>query len=253
MNFEQLASSGGSRQREEAARLYQRAGQQPQSGDSKFASALLMLFGWGLISAVTVQWLAAAAVADGATHPQLVKLAKLGKEGDYSGNCRRDLFRQWFSRSVVCNVTTLKLPMLNTAGDVVLNADQSFMPPNRLISFFWHKAKHMWNQVFGTRPRDFWARVPRDDPKFIALTELMSGSEGWEDYTYPLVLHGDGARFTNKNSDSLISLQWKSLLSSSFGVGNFPCVGRRQDREYERGHRQVVGRVCELFQRHLLW
>eukprot|EP00974_Lingulodinium_polyedra_P038900 3727090-Lingulodinium_polyedra.AAC.1 len=61
-----LAERGGGRQRVAAAAQQL---EPPPPPKSKLASCLLYLFGWGLISANCVQWLAAAAVADGLQDP----------------------------------------------------------------------------------------------------------------------------------------------------------------------------------------
>ena len=60
---------------------------------SKLASTLLEQWAWGEIAAPLLQQLASAAVADGALHPQLISLSKLGHNGQCPGNCHRDLLR----------------------------------------------------------------------------------------------------------------------------------------------------------------
>ncbi|CAK0805059.1 unnamed protein product [Prorocentrum cordatum] len=82
--------------------------------------------------------------------------------------------------------------------------------------------------MMGKNPRKFWDNVPPDDPKLSAVSELFSDRPNWRDNTWPLVLHSDGGRFTNKNSDSLLSVQFKSLLAEGFGMSIFPifCIAK---------------------------
>ena len=63
------------------------------SEPSKLAQRILLLVGWGLISANCARWLAEGAVDDGLKQEPVKKLAELGAKGQYPGNCRRDLFR----------------------------------------------------------------------------------------------------------------------------------------------------------------
>lgn len=55
------------------------------------AKILLKRRAWGELASTAVQEFAAAAVKDGARCHRLAKLASLGCNGEYPGNCERDL------------------------------------------------------------------------------------------------------------------------------------------------------------------
>ena len=124
---------GGARQRADAAAAL-RAAQEPARRDdkSKLAETLLLLFGWGLLTSTCCQWIAQSAVEDGMTHADLLKLASIGCEGRYAGNCRRDLLSKFASALKTAFFTTIWVPMLDRDGSI---EDRKFVmhAPNRLF------------------------------------------------------------------------------------------------------------------------
>ena len=62
------------------------------------------------------------------------------------------------------------------------------------------------------------------DPKLIKLDRDMraEGDAEWRNHTVPLMVHGDGGMFSRKNSDSLVSVQFKSWLAATFRTFIFP-------------------------------
>ena len=84
-----LRNRGGNRQKERHARLLE------TQERGHLSWCFLQLFSWGLLSASTIQWLAAAAVADGIKDDAMIKLAKLGTDGAREGNIRRDLLKKF--------------------------------------------------------------------------------------------------------------------------------------------------------------
>ena len=89
---------------------------------SRLAEALLLLFAWGLVSASSAQWLAQCALDDGLRHPEIAKLASIGKHGEFSGNCRRDLIRRCLSRCRVACVTRVWMPVKTAAEEMIERA-----------------------------------------------------------------------------------------------------------------------------------
>ena len=62
---------------------------------SLLADRLVELSMWGILSPPMIQWLAAAAVADGLDKRPIADLAGLGAHGRYQANIRRDLVRAY--------------------------------------------------------------------------------------------------------------------------------------------------------------
>ena len=92
------------------------------------------------------------------------------------------------------------------------------MAPGRLLQTLWSKCRNLWTNIMGADPKSFWDSVPADDPKLSMLEELMSDDPTWRQHTWPLVLHGDGAKFSNNKSESLGSVQIKSLISEGWSL-----------------------------------
>ena len=84
-------------------------------GTGKLANLLLEKWSWGELSARQVQLFAAAAVADGSTHIDLMSLAAIGGQGQISGNARRDLVRK-LPGNQLPNAYEWRLPICRRKG-----------------------------------------------------------------------------------------------------------------------------------------
>ena len=62
-----------------------------KSKQSGLATKLLSLWATGLLSATVVQEISHVALLDGASHPELLALAKAGNFGDNKGSVHRDI------------------------------------------------------------------------------------------------------------------------------------------------------------------
>ena len=62
--------------------------------------------------------------------------------------------------------------------------------------------------------RLFWDNMRPDDPKFKGMCEIMA-LPNWQSFTIPLIVHGDGAVFTVKHEQKLLTFSVRSLISSS--------------------------------------
>ena len=211
-----LLRRGGSRQLESNALLIEQVG---VSG-SVLAERLMMLCGWGLVSANTVRWLAEGARMDGLVHDDINKLASLGCKGAYAGNCRRDLLRLFAGDMEMPKPYDLAIPTLDKRKRVEWRTS-SILPVTALIDMIWSSHNSFFVDIFGASPRDFWSQVSPSDPKLRNLGEVTSQS-GWQDVYYPYIIHGDGGRFTNKNSNRLMCVQIKGLLGVKFDFNILP-------------------------------
>ena len=187
---------------------------------SHLAERLLLLFGWGLVSAPTIQWLAEGAVLDGVEHARVKDLASLGSSGAHKKNCRRDLFRKFCANVQVPRAISLSVPILgkdlkpfwNTASIVSLPA---------LVDVLYRKHTGVFDAIFGTNPREFWDQVSASDPKMLHLRS-MTEVVGWKDKLYPYILHGDAGQYIQKTKDSLMCAQIKGLLGTRFNFNILP-------------------------------
>ena len=100
-----LVGRGGRLQQQDFQECMAEAGVEQVQDRCGLVEALLYLFGWGSLSLPNVQWLASLAVATGASHPDLTKLAGIGMNGKYPNHMRRDLL------SLFCRDTILPEPV----------------------------------------------------------------------------------------------------------------------------------------------
>ena len=84
-----------------------------------------------------------------------------------------------------------------------------------MFDVLYHRHYNIFERLIGTNPRRFWEQIRPDDPKFGNLQDMLL-IENWQDQFIPYVIHGDKAQFTNKGNDSLLSIQWTSLLVDDF-------------------------------------
>ena len=210
-----LVNRGGANQRLAGQRVLD------DRGFSYLARLLISMWSFGFISAVMVQRLAEAATKDGMTHPDVVKLAKLGCDGKYLGNCRRDLLSKFLPRFKLPKPLNVGLTLISKHGPV--DGTALFLPPTLLIGLIWKFYRKAFETLFGENPKAFWDAVPVDDPKLIRLQEVLGDSDpDWKSHMFPLLLHADGAVFTNHNADSIVSAQYRGLLSRKFAVSILP-------------------------------
>ena len=124
----------------------------PEDGrrHSKLASTLLEQWAWGEIAAPLLQQLASAAVADGAFHPELISLSKLGHNGQCPGNCHRDLQR-YLSGKDTMSVPLNMAITLDMSGDKV-DTELPLMPLHRVWSCMFEQRKDIFDiRVMGAR------------------------------------------------------------------------------------------------------
>lgn len=179
--------------------------------ESRLCHALLLMFGWGLISGVTASWLAREALADGLEHPRLQALAACGSYGHNQQNTRRDILNKFVRNMGMPRPLCLNIRMLDKAKALIMH-HANICSPFALIHYIWTTYSDLFASIFGSNPENFWRQVPRDDPKWSCIPDDILADPAWMTNTYPLIIHGDGAPYNKKGAASIIGLQYKSLL-----------------------------------------
>ena len=177
--------------KQRAARLKESS---PPPAESKLATKLLGRHHWGNLSAQCVQELSEAAIADGADHPALKKLASIGQSGASKQNCYRDL-----RRALVPNI--LKLMVLGTfmlpldINDITVQiSDAKIILPHILFAALYHNYRPAFNKyILGgegvERLMEFWT-AQADNPHY--LQHPVRHIPNHKSKAVPLSLHGDG-------------------------------------------------------------
>ena len=129
---------------------------------------LVSLLGWGVISSVVVQRIAAASIADfeaaGATAPlSLQEFAKLGSSGNNSGSCRRDLMR-WLRPRLVAIPTfqMIRVPFVKARSRARHIVEYMSMPihmPNLIFEQLYQAFPDYFKQMMGRGVPWFWSQV----------------------------------------------------------------------------------------------
>ena len=144
---------------------------------SVLASLLLSMWCWGVLSTPTVQKIASAALADGASHPEVRNLATLGSSGQYPNH----MYNQLMSK--------LSLPSISGALDQmwvflkkrskIIKAKHVIMLPHVLVSKLYHEHKHIFmDSILGGDAKlshDFGMRWKNLNIPVMMTTRLRRG------------------------------------------------------------------------------
>ena len=214
-----LRGRGGSRQQLEFEEL---ADDPIVVEKSPLADALLFLLSWGLLSYPMVNWLAKCAIEGDPNHPDLHVLANLGASGQYPGNMRRDLFSKLDIHNFLPEPLPVDVVAVNTVSQEIEVPQYVLSLPEVLESLWTHRRDHFHN-MFGDAPRQFWDQIPEDDPKLVGMADLMK-HDGWQDITYPFVVHGDGGTYSKKTESSVFVVSAKSMLAERFAGNIIPGI-----------------------------
>ena len=176
------------------------------SGHSALWVLLMKKFGDGLMSATEVQQIALAAVQSGANTHDLQQLASLAASGNTPGNAQRDLMRMVFHNVLAPEPYEITTPLLTSQG-----AQDS--PFHILLPHDWISAiadKELLPNLLGTdRLQEFWSQQNwNQNPQLKAdhlfrTVKAECRSECW----IPLLVHGDGAPFTEVDSIEVFSMR----------------------------------------------
>jgi hypothetical protein len=169
----------------------------------------------GTLSAVEVQELALLAEQSGAKDTEVSSLASLGARGGQPQNISGALHRRFCDRMQLPEAVTLQVPAVDMKGDASRSLTQvqfSMMLPHDWVHYLgtFHPA-HFQELFVPEMVTAFWEKQSLENPKFFQ-NELLD-TPGWQQKAIPLLLHGDAAAFSSR--DSLLSYSMKGLFSAS--------------------------------------
>jgi hypothetical protein len=170
-----------------------------QGENSNLVTKLLMLAFSGKISHSACQEIALAAIMDGASHPELAKLASAGSHGVHPGNVKRDVLTNWLAHVKIAEPDVVKVPCINPKTNESIMSPCSLFLPHKLISSL--ASYEHFDAIFQTSQIDgFWKSVKDEDPRLQALLAETGWSRSDLKNTIPLFLHGDGVEYTCNDS-----------------------------------------------------
>ena len=98
----------------------------------------------------------------------------------------------------------------------LLEGDMKIISPIHVADYTFRTNKKAFGAMWGTSTAcsRWWAKMRTDDPKFAAMGDIMA-LPNWQRFTVPLIVHGDGAVFTTKHEQKLLTFSTKSLIATS--------------------------------------
>ena len=192
----------------------------PVRPPSKLARYLIEKWGWGLLSAPALQETAAAAIADGADHPDVMWLAKLGCSGKYPGKCHSELLSKLDKQSFSTILTTFRVHY--KVGNVLSSAQHCALLPHEIFATLYneHQAVFVESMLGGSRSNltKFWncmSHHPALDNHPIAKVD------GYKGKYVPLAIHGDGVAISGCGRSWSRSID---VFSMSSVIGKGPTL-----------------------------
>ena len=201
-----------------------------KGSQSQLANKLLALWSHGLISASLCQELADLAMQDGAQHDELYALASTGNHGMYKGNIHRDLMAHFCKDLIMTPSMTVDVPCIDPkTNKETIEAANIFLPHLQFWSLGLHFPEN-FHDLFSLAKGipSFWDQVEAVKDPVLENHPLKKGAlkKDWKDKTIPIILHGDGVEYQNR--DSIMVWSWapllnqKSSLQSHHLLASFP-------------------------------
>ena len=186
---------------------------------SQLASKLLALWAHGLLSASLLQEIAYLAMQDGAQHPELQALASTGNYGQCKGNIHRDVMAKFCQDIEVAEPSYVPVPCLDPKTNKVSQEDAAMFLPHLTFWKLGVATPEFFHHLFSLEKsclENFWKKVEDlQDPKLSdhPLKKGFSSFEksSWREKTIPIIIHGDGVEYHNR--DSLMVWSWAPLLN----------------------------------------
>ena len=116
----------------------------------------------------------------------------------------------------------LQLPMKTKTEEVLHDATLLFLNPLSVMQRIHEFNPMVFKNMFAYDLPGFWSGVSENDPRWAAVSWIQDVPL-WQEKAIPIMIHGDGARFTEKNSNTLLCVQMKSMSTSgTFGLDILP-------------------------------
>lgn len=129
---------------------------------SEQATDLLVDWAWGKIAAVQVQKRLHGSLKDGATHPEVAELAKLGAWGAAPQHLHRDLMRRFFKDMNMPHPQSLVVLAINPRNAEECHPRVDMILPHDWFSTLFHQYRDEFWRLFAVPGiKRFWAGASR--------------------------------------------------------------------------------------------
>ena len=188
---------------------------------SSLATMLIDKWSWGLISAPLLQHIAKCAVDDGANHPELVALSRIGNYGNYPQNCHADLSRHLAPPKLSSSLTLIDVWMKKGPFCRHQVSHPILLPHEVFAAIFEHYPDVFHNSLCGGTKNPtakFWSSMD-GHPQYVDHPVKLRDNH--HDKCIPITLHADGVPIAGVGkswSKSVDCYSWTSLLSTGSTV-----------------------------------
>ena len=116
----------------------------------------------------------------------------------------------------------IEMPVL-TKLKALQTKEISLICPTLMVDGICQSYPLLFEHMFtGMTPLSFWEQVSPNDPKLLSLLPNLEQIDRWQDKAIPVAIHGDGAVFTNRDSNTLLTVSVRSLLNEGFADSIIP-------------------------------
>ena len=218
---------------------------------SALCTLLLNLWSGGGVSAVAIQKIAHCAILDGASHPELIALAKCGDFGQHQGNVARDVQKTFVAEVSIAPATSVSVPAIDPKTSQETQVEASFFLPHlmfwSLMAFYNTEATIMFAL---DKIEHFWANVVANgDPKLVDHP-ILSVPDFMSRFIH-LFVHGDGVEYHDR--DSMMVYSWGALLSAGSSMDTSLLLAMWPKSCTVKGARDFVGGTWHHILLWLAW
>lgn len=174
------------------------------------SSVLLSKWAWGAISAPDLQELAAAIQMSGNSEEEVEMLASIGGQGTNEHH-HRDLMAKFCKNLAIPQPLNVDVPYMDHKGDKIhsdMGSTSMFLISMWMVSLFENHREHFDMIFLGQSLEEFWGKQDWTNPKL--KNHPMKRMRNFASKCIPLLIHGDGAAFHDR--DSLVSVSISGLL-----------------------------------------
>ena len=168
------------------------------------------------MSTPVIQAIAACAVRDGATHPDIVTISKLGTDGKYANNMYAELCRKLVPTPVTTALDTINV-WVKKSGKPPVKVAHHILLPHKLFACLYHNHRDVFvRSVLGgspEEPKKFW-QSQQANPSYKDHPVAKRGTH--MTHAIPLALHGDGVSTSGCGktwAKSCDAYSWRSVLA----------------------------------------
>ena len=171
----------------------------------------LLKFAQGALNATDVRECAHRQVLSGQSSVEAKKIAQMGAFGQSAQHTYEQLMNKYLANVELAPCDNVHIPCIDPTTDTnkLIYEYAGVINPHEWYSALEHHYPETFDKVIGIQKiAQFWAEVPRDDPRLH--NHPMLGEDQWNLCFCPLLAHGDAGEY--QNNDSMESLSTSGYI-----------------------------------------